>query len=114
MKSIAFALAVGVMAGPALAGTLQWVSAPVFVGQLPAKDGLYLTYYPSIVSITPDAQGYYEVWTQRRKYQQESYADHEAIQERAMCNATGDNSCVNGKPGWIETLQANPVYPPIR
>ncbi len=111
MKAFALALGLGVMAAPALAANLQWVSAPVFVGQVTAKNGTFLTYYPSIVSITPDDQGNYEVWTQVRKYQQESYADHLAIQMRAECNKTGDNSCVAGKPGWVETLEPNPVYP---
>lgn len=111
MKAIALALGISVMAGPALAGGLQWVSAAVFVGQTMGKSGLALTYYPSIISITPDPQGYYEAWTQVQFYSQESFADHEAIQMRAACNKTGDNSCVIGQPGWVETLNPNPIIP---
>ncbi len=113
MKNIALALGLTLIAGsPAMAAGLKWVSSAVFVGQTPSKNGaLALTYYPSIVSTTPDASGYYEVWTQVQFYSQESFADHEAIQMRAACNLTGDNSCVNGQPNWVETLQTNPVYP---
>ena len=111
MKAFTVALGISLMAGPAFAGSLQWVSAPVFAGQTMTQAGLALTYYPSIVSITPDASGAYEVWTQLKPYAQESYADHEAIQERAACNKTGDNSCVSGQPGWVETLNPGPIYP---
>ena len=111
MKAITLALGLSLLAGPTLAAGLQWVSAPVFVGQTMTQSGLALTYYPSIISITPDSAGYYEVWTEVKAYTQESYADHEAIQERAACNKTGDNSCVNGQPGWVETLNSNPIFP---
>ena len=112
MKVIALALGVSLMAGPALADPLKWDSAVVFVGQTISKNGSpALTYYPSIVSITPDASGNYEVWTQVQTYTQESFADHEAIQMRAACNTTGDNSCVAGQPGWVESLHAEPIYP---
>ena len=111
MKAIALALGVSLMAGSALAAPLQWVSAPVFVGQTMGKNGPALTYYPSIVAITPDGNGLYEVWTQVQFYSQESFADHQAIQMRAACNKTGDNSCVAGMPGWVETFETSPVYP---
>ena len=111
MKAIVCALGISLLAGPALAAPLKWVSAAVFVGQTMGKSGPALTYYPAIISTTPDAQGYYETWTQEQFYAQESFADHEAIQMRAACNLSGDNSCVNGVPGWVETLNPNPIIP---
>ena len=110
MKATALALALTVTAGPAFATGLQWVSAPIFVGQTqkPGK-GLATTWYPSIISTSPDAAGSYEVWIQYKPYYQESFADHKAIKERAECNLTGDNSCVNGQAGWHEILVTNPT-----
>ena len=111
MKAIAYALGVSLLASPALAAPLKWVSAPVFIGQTTGSNGPALTYYPAIFAVTPNADGYYEVWVQVQFFAQESYADHQAIQERAACNKTGDDSCVNGQPGWVETLQTNPIFP---
>ena len=98
MKTIALAVAASLLAVPAMASGMQWVSAPVFVGQThkPGK-GLALTWYPAIISTSTDANGYYEVWVQNKPYYQESYADHKAIKARATCDETGDNSCVNGQ-----------------
>ncbi len=110
MRATLLALGISVLATPALASGLQWVSAPLFVGQTqkPGK-GLSLTWYPTIISTTPDASGSYELWIQYKPYYQESFADHKAIKERATCNETGDNSCVNGQPGWHEVLITNPT-----
>jgi hypothetical protein len=115
LKVAALACGISLLAGPALASGLKWVSAPIFVGQTqkPGK-GLALTWYPSIISITQDASGAYEVWIQNKPYYQESYADHKAISERASCNETGDNSCVNGHAGWNEILISNPIAPQIQ
>ena len=111
MKAIALALGISLLAAPSFAAGIKWVSADVFVGQTQTPTGAVLTYYPSIIAITPDAAGYYEVWTEVKVYTQESFADHEAIQERAACNMTGDNSCVNGQQYWVETLNPNPIIP---
>ena len=110
MKIPALVLAASLVAAPAFASGMQWVSAPVFVGQTqkPGK-GLALTYYPAIISTSQDSSGYYEVWVQYKPYYQESYADHKAIKERAECNLTGDNSCVNGQADWHEILISNPI-----
>ena len=111
MKIPTLALGISLLAGPAFASGMQWVSAPIFVGQTqkPGK-GLALTWYPAIMSINQDGAGEYEVWIQDKPYYQESFADHKAIKLRASCNETGDNSCVNGQAGWREILISNPMF----
>ncbi len=106
MKRFALAAAILLSAAPAMAAGLQFNSAPVFIGQVETQHGIIgLGYYASIMSVGPNAQGYMEIWTNTAVIQsQESYADHLAIQMRAICNKSGDNSCVNGVPGWQETL----------
>ena len=111
MKKFVLAMGISLLAGPALASGLQFVSAPVFVGQTqkPGK-GLAPTWYAALMSTSKDAAGYYEVWVQNKPYYQESFADHKALKERASCNSTGDNSCVAGQAGWNEVLISNPIF----
>jgi hypothetical protein len=106
------ALLVSCIAAPlaAQAGT-TWVSAPVFIGQTAKVDGAkHVTYLAAIQSEQPDANGYYELFVQQTPHYQESFADAIAVKARAKCNATGDNSCVYGKPDWKEVFvtYANP------
>ena len=105
MKKVVFTALAMLSAGPAMAAGLQFNSMPVFLGQVQTQHGIVaLGYQAQIVSTTPDAQGYIEVFTNQVVQSQESYADHLAIQTRAACNATGDNSCAQGQPNWAETL----------
>ena len=110
MRIPALALAASLIAAPAFAAGMQWVSAPIFVGQTqkPGK-GLAVTYYASIASTSTDSSGYYEIWIQNKPYYQESYADHTAIKMRAACNETGDDSCVSGQPDWHVIMFSNPI-----
>lgn len=90
---------------------MSWTSAPVFIGQTETQHGIRgLGYVAQIASTTPDAQGNYEVWTFNVVQSQESFADHLAIQTRAQCNASGDNSCVLGVPGWQEVLIPTEIF----
>lgn len=112
IKALVLALGISALAGPAMADGIKWVSSTVFVGEKLLSSGVMgLAYYPSIIAITPDANGLYEVWVQPTPHAQESYADHEAISYRALCNATGDNSCVNGQAGWVETTHSEAIFP---
>ena len=105
MKRLAFAAVLLLSASPAIAAGLKFNSMPVFLGQVQTQHGIVdLAYEAQIMSTTPDAQGYIEVFTHTVVQSQESYADHLAIQTRAACNASGDNSCVLGQPNWQETL----------
>jgi hypothetical protein len=106
VRQVIFAAAFLLSAGQASATGLKFNSMPVFLGQVQTQHGgVGLGYVAQIMSTTPDAQGYIEIFTHTGVVQtQESYADHLAIQTRAACNATGDNSCVLGVPGWQETL----------
>ena len=102
------ALAALMMTAPAFAQSakLTWTSNVTFVGQTATTNGgTALTYLAEIRSTTPDANGFYELFVQTKPYYQESFADHEAIEMRAACNATGDNSCVLNVPGWTEYLE---------
>jgi hypothetical protein len=108
MRHLLFpALAAALFTVPAFAQTkMTWVSAPVFIGQATKPDGSkHVTYLAAIQSEQPDANGSYELFVQTKPYYQESFADRKAIHVRALCNASGDNSCVIGQPGWQEILQ---------
>jgi hypothetical protein len=87
------------LAIPAAAQGLQWVSAPVFMGQTsPGSKTLY--WLPAIMSTTPDGTGNYELWVQNIPHYQESYADAIAVKARALCDKSGSNSCVSGQSTW--------------
>jgi hypothetical protein len=86
---------------------LTWNSTAIYVGKSwdPSTGARVNTYLAQIESVGPDASGYYEIWTETKPYYQESYADHEALEYRAKCNATRSNACVHSQlPAWNERL----------
>ena len=116
MKKILLPIAALFLSYPAMAQTkLSWFSAPLFYGQTTDANGVkVLTYLATIQSTTPDANGVYEYWVDTKPFYQESFADVTALNERKACDATGDNSCVSGAPGWIEITQTSSGgIPPI-
>ena len=116
MLKIFLPVAAMLFAVPAMAQTkLSWFSAPLFYGQTTDSKGAnVLTYLATIRSTTADADGVFEFWVNTKPFYQESYADVASLNARKECDASGDNSCVSGQPGWVEITEtaSSPIPPP--
>jgi hypothetical protein len=107
-KTLLAAVAFAAFASPAFAerGPYAWFSAPIYIGQGQDPHNSNNKQVPLFVAMlfsskAPDGEQYIFLHYGAPQTQ-ESYADHEALQLRAQCNATGDDSCVQGQPGWVE------------
>jgi hypothetical protein len=84
---------------------LQWNAYTIFMGQRVDPEGNKVLYWlAAIESTTPDASGYTERWFSDKPFYQPSYADHDDLNKRDLCNASGSNACVQADHHYHEQL----------